>query len=159
MTEANFAAILEKTVDQVEKPKPMPGGTYLTQLVGQPRQDVSSQKKTPFVEFTHKFVSAGDDVNEEELKEALTASDGTVRSLSDVTMKNTYYLSEKSLYRLKDFLADCGFDMEDAEAKKISFGQMIADSPGMMVKVFVKHEPSQDGKSIFARIDSTLPAE
>lgn len=159
MTEANFAAILEKTVDQVEKPKPIAVGTYLTQLVGQPRQDVSSQKKTPFIEFTHKFISAGDDVDQDALKESLTAADGSVRSLSDVTMRNTQYLTENSLWRLKKFLEDCGFDMEQAEAKKVSLGQLIAESAGSMVRVFVKHEPSQDGKSIFARIDDTLPAE
>ena len=159
MTEANFYTILEKTVDQVEKPKPMATGTFLTQIVGQPRQDVSSQKKTPFIEFTHKLVSAGDDVDEDAMKESLTAPDGTVRALSEVTMKNTFYLTDNALWRLKKFLEDCGFDMEEAEAKKVSFGQLIAETPGSMVRVFVKHEPSQDGKSIFARIDDTLPAE
>jgi len=151
MADANFSEILDRAPSEIEKPKPLPQGTYSTVLVGMPRHDKSAKKQTPFIEFNHKLVAAGDDVDDDDLKTALGE-----RSLQDITMKNTFYLTEGSAWRLKQFLADCGFDVD---ADDQSLREMTEQTAGRSVNIFVKHEPSQDGQSVFARIDSTAAAE
>lgn len=151
MANPNFTDILDRAPSEVEKPKPIAQGTYSTVLVGMPRHDKSAKKQTPFIEFTHKFVAAGDDVDADDLAAALGD-----RSLQDVVMKNTFYLTEGSAWRLKQFLADCGFD---TDASDTSLREMTEQTAGRSVNVFIKHEPSQDGQSIFAKIDSTSAAD
>lgn len=152
-----FGSILDRAPADVEKPKPAPIGSYKTQIVGQPRFDKSSKKQTEFVEFTHKLISAGEDVDEADLEAYLTPLDPALpkRKLSEVTMKNTYYLTEASLWRLKEFLEHCGIDMDAVD----SLREGIEATPGVEVGVFVNHEPSQDGESFFARINKTFVAE
>lgn len=150
----NLSSILDRRPSEIERPKPLPQGTYFTMLVGMPRYDVSSKKQTPFVEFTHKIIQAGEDVDAEALTEALTAAGtGEVRALQDVTMKNTFYTTENAAWRLKDFLKDCGFDVDD---DSMSIREMVEQTAGRQVAIFVKHVPSQDGQSVFAQIGHTV---
>jgi len=145
-----FGSILDRAPADVEKPKPAPIGSYKTTIVGQPRFDKSSKKQTEFVEFTHKLISAMDDVDEDELKAYLGD-----RKITEVTMKNTYYLTEASLWRLKEFLEHCGVDLDSMD----SLREGIEATPGAEVGIFVNHEPAQDGESFFARINKTFVAE
>lgn len=146
-----FSSILDKAPTEVERPKPLPVGSYTTVLLGQPRFDKSSKKQTEFVEFTHKLIGVGEDVDEEALKEALGD-----KALNEVTMKNTFYLTEGSIWRLKDFLGNCGLDVED---DKTSLREMIEETPGKSVGIFINHEASQDGQAVFARIGKTFVVE
>jgi len=155
-TQTNFSDILDRAPAEIDKPKPLPTGTYLTVLQGMPRQDKSAKKQTPFVEFTHKIISAGDDVDQEELETVLTMPDGTTKSLQDIVMRNTFYLTENSAWRLKEFLRDCGFDVDSSDQ---SLREMIETSTGRSVNIYIKHEPSQDGTSVFATIGGTSAAE
>lgn len=149
-TQASFGSILDRAPSEIEKPKPAPVGSYITSLVGQPRFDKSSKKQTEFVEFTHKFISAGEDVDADELAAFLGE-----RKLSEITMKNTYYLTEASLWRLKEFLEHCGIDLDDVE----SLREGIEATPGAQVGLFLNHEASQDGTSVFARVGKTFVVE
>ncbi len=150
-TNTSFSELLNKAPSEVERPKPLPTGTYNTMIEGLPRYDKSSKKQTQFVEFTHKMLSAGDDVDPDNLKEVLNG-----KPLQEIRMKNTFYLTENSLWRLKDFLGHLGYDVD---ASDVTLQEMVEDTAGKQVAVFIKHEPSQDGTSIFARIDRTLPVE
>ena len=95
-TQTTFESILDTPAAQVERPKPLPAGTYDTIVVGLPEFGESSQKKTPFARFTHKIVAAGDDVDTSELEE--------MGGIADKTIKNTYYTTPDALFRLTDFL-------------------------------------------------------
>ena len=152
MSNPNFGSILDKSPTEVERPKPIPPGTYSTVIIGMPRYDKSSKKQTEFVEFQHKFLAPGDDVDADALQEALTIGEET-KSLNDVVMKNTFYLTESAAWRLKEFLRDCGFDIESDE---MSLRDMVEQTAGKSVGVFVKHVPSQDGQTVFAQIDRTV---
>ena len=149
--QASFASILDRAPTEIERPKPLPVGSYTTVLVGQPRYDKSTKKQTEFVEFMHKFIGFGEDVDEGDLKEVLGD-----RALNDMTMKNTFYLTEGSIWRLKEFLTNCGLDTED---EKTSLRELIEETPGRTVGIFINHEASQDGQSIFARIGKTFVVE
>ena len=147
----SFSSILDRAPSEIEKPKPLPVGSYTTQLVGQPRIDKSSKKQTEFREFTHKIISAGDDVDEDELKQYL----GDSKKLTDVTVKNTYYITEGAAWRLKEFLEHCGIDLDKVD----SLNEALDETPGKQVGIFINHEPSQDGQSFFARIGKTFVVE
>ena len=150
-TAQTFGSILDRAPSEIEKPKPLPQGSYITSVVGQPRFDKSTKKQTEYVEFTHKIKSASDDVNEDELATYL----GGEKKLTDVVMKNTYYLTEGAVWRLKEFLEHCGIDMDEAESLRAG----IEQTPGAEVGIYVNHEPSQDGTSFFARINKTFVVE
>ena len=151
-----FAPILDRPPTEFDRPLPLPAGTYSTVIQGQPRYDKSAKKQTEFVEFTHKFISAGEDVDEEELTKALTKADGTTKNLTDVTMRNTFYITENSVWRLREFLNNCGLDANNADA---SLRELVEETPNQQVGVYVSHVPSQDGQSIFANITKTFAVE
>lgn len=151
----NFGSLLDKAPSEVERPKPGPEGSYLWVVQGLPRMDKSSKKQTEFVEFTLKAVQAGDDVDPEALEAFLTMPDGSKKPLGDFTQKGTFYLTENSLWRLKDFLTHCGIDVDEAE----SLRQAIEETPNCQVVGYVRHEASSDGESVFARVDKFASAD
>lgn len=143
-TKPNFSALLSKPMSEVEKPKPYPVGTYSGVIQGMPRFDKSSKKQTDFVEFTVAFQSAHDDVDQEDL--------ANVGGIAGKTIKTTYYITENSLWRLKDFLLACGLEGDN-------FAELIEKTPGCAIDFTIKHEPSQDGESVFARVDKVIAQE
>ncbi len=152
MANPNFSSILDRPASEVERPKPLPVGTYLTTIQGLPRYDKSSKKQTDFVEFSHQLVAAMDDVDPEELEAAggLTLKDGTAKSI-----KNTYYLTEDAGWRLRKFLEDCGFDFEEIESMR----EAVESTANREVYIQIRHEASQDGRSVYARIADTAIVE
>ena len=142
----SFSSILDTPSSDIERPKPMPVGTYDCLVQGQPRFDKSSKKQTPFVEFTLKLQSAHDNVDEDTLKD--------LGGLKDKTIKNTYYLTETAAWRLKDFLDHC-----DAGDEEMTLSQRIAETPGKRVTITIGHEASDDGTAIFARVKGTAAVE
>lgn len=142
---ASFNDILDKPASEIERPKPLPQGSYLCVVRGLPRHDKSSKKQTPFVEFTLAVQAPGEDVDAEDLQSMGGADNKTIRA--------TYYITDDALWRLKDFLGHCGI------AEEGSLRQMIDDAPNAQVVAFVKHRASEDGQSVFAELAKTAPAD
>ena len=153
--QTTFESVLDMPVEMAERPKPLPRGSYLTMLVGQPRYDKSSKKQTEFYEFTHQILEPLEDVDPDDWNEFLTGPDGEKQNASDITIRNTYYLVPKAAYRLREFLTHCGIP----EEKGKRFSQAVAETTGCQVGIHVKHEPWENGEGISARIDRTIPAE
>lgn len=143
-----FGSILDTASLSVEKPKPLPVGTYICSVKGLPKQDVSAKKKTEFVEFTLQILGVHDDVDQTALAEVLKG-----KSLSEKTIRATYYITEDAVWRLKDFLDHCG--VEDGEG--ISLRQRVSATPGAQVNATIRHRPSDDGTSIYAELGGTAP--
>lgn len=155
MARPNFTSLLDKAPSDVEKPKPCPEGSYLWVINGLYREDKSSKKQTPFVEFALKCVSPGDDVDPDMLEAFLTLPDGTKKPLSEITQRATFYLTDSSVWRLKDFLDKLGIDVDEAE----SFRQALEETPNCQVVGYVHHEAGADGTSFFARVDKFASAD
>ena len=64
----NFASILDEAPTEISRPKPLPVGTYLCVVQGQPVYDKSNKKGTPFVEFLLRVIAAMDDVDPDDLQ-------------------------------------------------------------------------------------------
>ncbi len=144
-TTPNFGALLDKPASDVERPKPLPQGSYHCIVKGLPRFDKSSKKFTEFVEFTLQPTAAGEDVDEEDLE--------AMGGIANKTIRATYYITEDALWRLKDFLGHCGIE-EDG-----SLRNMIDQTPNCEVIAFIKHRASEDGQSVFAELAKTAPVE
>lgn len=153
---AQFADILDRAPTEVEKPKTMPVGSYTCLVKGLPRFDVSEKKKTPFVEFTLQFLSPHDDVDQDDLRAALTKKTGETVPLNAKTIRNTFYLTEDALFRLNTFLEHLGFDIDDAES---NLRQMCNEAQGKQVGVQIKHGASEDGETVYANIARTFSVE
>ena len=67
-TQPSFESILDTPATEVERPKPIPAGTYDVIVKGLYEQGESTQKKTPFVRFIYAIQSAGEDVDPDELE-------------------------------------------------------------------------------------------
>lgn len=150
----SFEDILSKPATQIDRPKPLPTGSYVWSVQGMPRSDKSKDKQTPFYEFTVKCMSALDDVDEDALKEWATKADGTMRPLNEFTQKITFYITEGSLYRLQDFLEHCGIDGEDKTT-----AQGIDETPNCQFIGNITHTATKDGSSVYANIGKTAPVE
>lgn len=143
MNAPNFSAILDKPFDaEANRPKPLPPGSYVCVVDGIPKFDKSTQQQTDYVEFVLKPVSAMADVDQE----ALQACGG----LSDKTLRTTFYFTEKSVYRLDEFLENIGL-----EKGQYSRRQGIDMAPGKQIIAVVTHASSKDGKAVYANVNST----
>jgi hypothetical protein len=147
---AEFASVLDqKAPDAPERPKPYPVGTYLGVVKGLPAEGKSAQKQTPQVDFIIQFLQPGEDVDQEALKDVLKGE-----SLASKTMKHTFYTTENAVWRLDKFLIE-DLKIPGSRGRR----SMIAEAPGRQVVFSIKHETSQDGTQIFAKIGDTAPAE
>lgn len=151
---ASFADILDMPAADVEKPKGLPAGSYQMLVSGLPEHGKSAKKQTPYVEFTCKILSAGDDVDEDELKAWATRADGSTRPLTDATTKATYYTTPDAIWRLTTFLEHLGLDVEGK-----SIRDLLEEAPNCQFTGYIRHEPSQDGQMVFSRLGNTAPAE
>jgi hypothetical protein len=150
MAEAGkFSSILDRPSGDIKRPPPMPTGSYVWVTKGLPRLDKSSQKQTEFAEFTVAPVAALDDVDQESLAE--------IGGLAGKQTTITFYLTEKSAYRLTEFLVD---DLKlDNEDGKVPTRVLLDQSPNQQFLGHVKHVPSKDGKGVYWEIDLTGPLE
>lgn len=142
----NFSLILDQPVTEVKRPKPLPVGTYTCIVDGIPKFDkTKSADPTDTVEFNLKPISAGADVDQAALTEAL---DG--KTLSDVKLRANFFLTEPAKYRLDAFLFEhLGIELG------ISRKEAIGRAPGNQVLATVVHAASKDGQAIYANVGAT----
>ncbi len=154
----SFESILDTPTAAVERPRPMPTGTYDGIVKGLYEEGQSAQKKTPFIRFTYAFVSALDDVDEEELQAVLTDKDGAVHPLGEKSIKDTYYTTPDALFRLTDVLAHMGvIDPDNDEGKTIR--QALSETPNASIRFTISHRASEDGQQVFAEVKRTMKPE
>ena len=142
----NFNEILSVRADTIEAPKSLPPGKYLASIKSF-EPGVSTQKKTPYVEI--KFaVSQIIDVPSDLENEASTAL-----AKGPIEMRTSFYLSEKSMYRIVDFLEkDLGISRSGR-----TLGDMLTECVGMECGLLLDVEQSKDGRD-FVAIKRTLKA-
>lgn len=145
-TATSFESILDTPADAIERPKPLPAGTYAAIVKGMPEHGVSSQKKTPFVRFIYAITDAFDDVDADELE--------AMGGIADKSIRDTYYTTRDSLFHLTDALEAMGID---AEGKTIR--QMIDETPNCAINVVVSHRTPEGSEQIFAEVKRIMKAE
>lgn len=143
----NFGSILDRAPTEIDRPKPLPVGSYVCLVKGLPTYGESSKKKTPFVQFLLQPIAAGEDVDQEDL----TAMGG----FANKTIKATYYTTEDAIYRLDEFHVHCGLELDP----KVSRRERNEQVAGAQVVGNIKHRASEDGASVYAELGSTAAVE
>jgi hypothetical protein len=151
----NFTSILDEAPTEVNRPKSLPTGTY-TFVVGKWEEGKSSKKGTPFVKFDMLPIAADEDVDKDELSEALTGADGTVNELKSKRMSITFYTTSDAVYRLDEFHEHCGVDLEEPVSRKMRNDEVM----NAQVRGYVAPRQQQDPDApAYSEIKRTLPAD
>lgn len=156
---SNFASVLDKPSTDVGRPKPMPVGTYIGMITQLPKIDKSTKKGTEYSEYIIKFLSHQDDVDEDDLVTALTKASGEKVNLTEKTTKITFYHTEDSLWRLKQFFEHLDIPEEDDDGETLTMRQRMQLVPNRQIGFHIKHAASEDGEAVFANIDKTFKVE
>lgn len=142
MSNDKFSDVLDMPASEVERPKPLPVGTYLFAVTGPHEDKTVGKNNTRVAEFKARPVSAMDDVDRESLADYGFPTEKTVRL--------SFFLTEDAIYRLKDFYVDVLG--KDSEGKTIR--QMLSELPGSTFLGIIQHRPSEDGKQFYAEFKS-----
>jgi len=137
----DFRDMLSRNTGEVERPKPIPVGTYLMTVLRHETGE-SSLKKTPFVRFFFRLQSPGEDVDQELLPENWQTRE----------LRTEFYITEDALFLLSDFLTACGLT-------GMAMDQAITAAVGVSVMGYVTQNPStKDPQRVFNDITNFAPA-
>lgn len=120
---ADFSEILNKEASKVEKPKPLPEGTYLATIMSY-SNDTVGQKETPACNVSVKMIDAMEDVSTDELPPNWDQKENRI----------TFWLTEDAQYRfVNNFLNEAlGLDIESK-----TIGELQEEMVGATFKVAV----------------------
>ena len=154
--EQTFTSILDTPASEAVRPPALPAGTYVAVIKGLPRRGQSDKKKTDFIEYTLNVIQpyvddeGNGDVDDDELK-SFTEVNG---ALAGKEIKLTYYITEKSAYRHKEFLTDdLGLEFDDSA----SHWSVAQQTGGTQFLIHMRQKPTDDGKGVYSEIASTAP--
>ena len=140
---ADFQSILDMPLGEVEPPKTLPRGTYLTVVAGPPTFVKVGKDQTDAADFQLKVLQAGQDVQPDDL----TAYGEPVMGK---TIRARFFLTKDAAKRLDDFL-HLHLGIEGA----MSLREAIAQAPGRQVYATTEWTPSADGTRMFSNLKST----
>jgi hypothetical protein len=141
----DFEKILSKPMSEVERPKPVPVGTYLVGVIGLPEYGESERKKTPRARYTLEILEPQQDVDPVAVEER----GGVVGS----TIRHDVWLTDNNMWRAREFVENCGISIG-----QMGIGEALESVNGAQLLVLIRHEPAQDGSDqLYARIAKTMP--
>lgn len=144
----DFRSLLSTKPETVEKPQPLPPGTYFGVIKAwEPIE--SSQKKTPGVKIQFQLQSPDADVDLDQLEQVGGLTAVTKRKVSTI-----FYLTEDATYRLREFLEfACKLDISGR-----SFAELLPEAINLAVRLALKHKVT-DKQEIILDVDQILAAD
>lgn len=136
----DFSKILQKQATEIEKPKPLPIGTYLCVNPKLPEFKGVGKNETPCAEFSL-TIMAPVEVDADDL-----AAYGEVKGKS---IRHRMFLTEGTEYRTKEELVNA-FGLDEAGK---NLGQLFNETINGQVLVTIKHRPSEDGTEIYHEVE------
>lgn len=136
---STFTDILNKSMEDIKPPQPLPIGTYMAIVDGVPEIKQIGRQGNSAAVVKFKVLQPQPDVDSSALIEAL---DG--KQLTDVSVASNFFLTDAAAYRLKDFLGILGISLTGK-----SLGQGLNEAPGKSVLLSIGHRPSDDGKAMY----------
>jgi len=150
MAKPNFAEILKGAkLGEIEKPKPLPIGSYQAMIKTIEYGETMGDKKTPYVRFNVETVQHMDDVNEVDIENA-----GGAEKLRGKKLRVDFFLTPDAMYRLQDFVIEhVGLD----SLKGVDLDQAIPQLVNNLVGIKVKHRPDKnDPEMLYAEVERTF---
>lgn len=109
MSTPNLRDLLSRPADGFKAPPPLPAGTYYGTISGTEYGE-SREKKTPYVRFTVKLMSPGQDI-EPSMLEGI--------DLSRRDQRVDFFLTEDAVFRLVEFARTCNIAPEGRALSEI----------------------------------------
>lgn len=125
----DFRKLLDKPMDEIKRPPSLPAGTYFG-TVTKYEFGESNNKKTPYLRLLLNVTSAGEDVDQEALKEI---------DLSKKQLRKDFYITPDAEYRIKEFLESCQIPTTGR-----ALGEAIPDCMNAPVVIEVTLRPNQN---------------
>ena len=146
----DFTKLLDGNIEDTERPKPCPAGTFVATIKGHEFGE-SSKKKTPYVRYNVSPLAPQDDVD----ADALTEFGGT-EALAAKSFGLDYYLTPDAMWRLAELLEEhLGLSCSGR-----NYSEVIPEADGQQILITVEHSISQkDGVTIYANIGTVAKAE
>lgn len=141
---ADFNAILNKNVDEAERPKPLPAGTYRMKIDSHEFAE-SRLKQTPYCRVHLVPVEPQDDVDAEQLEAVKAQVDG---DLTRKRVSSDFFLTEQAMWRLRNFMEN----VLELKTDGRSFAEVIPEMDGMTCLASITHQTSQNGEETYANI-------
>ncbi len=140
----DFTAELNTNFDAVERPRPLPAGSY-TMIIKNKELGRSKQKGTPYVRYFVSPIAPREDVPLDELE--------AMADWRETELRLDFYITPKSNFRIKEFLEALGVSTAGR-----TIADLIDEPLGKTIIGAVRHEPSNrnDG-TMFAVLDSYVP--
>jgi len=142
---ADFQELLNMKAGDAVRPPAKPSGTYRV-LVKENQMTKSPQKGTPGVKFTFTDWSPTADVDVDAWEVYLKSP---VVDEDTITMEDTFYLTKKAMFLLKEFCKACGAEGDDSTP----MGKLVADAMQQRVLIKVSQSVGKDGVSVYNNID------
>jgi len=150
MAKLDFSSYLSKSVDDIEAPKPLPGGHFLATFKSWKGAERDYDKanggpKTPVVELTFNQLQPDEDVEDE-----------LPSGLSNMAVTKDYRLNDDvGLFGLKRFASETC----DVDTKGLDLNDALDACLGSTVKLFNEPRPGQEEGQFFTNIKRVLKAE
>ncbi len=148
----DFTDVLNTQADLIERPKPLPIGSYICIVAGLPEYTVRSTKNGDSQTITYKLkpIAAKEDVDESSLHEfgGIAAAPTFTHT---IWLGGTAEEQTRNLFRLKDFVGHCGQAISGVSAKT-----MAESVVNTQVGIAVTHRPAPDGSAIYAEVKRTF---
>lgn len=111
----DFNALLSKDTTAIKRPPILPAGTYYG-IIDKLTYGESREKHTPFVEYNVVITGPGADVD----RELLGDMDPTKKRFAGVSNRGgTFYLSDDSQFRLKEFCKGFGVNVDGITLREL----------------------------------------
>jgi hypothetical protein len=138
---ADFTSLLETNAEDAVRPPPQPSGTYRV-LIHKANQVRSGVKKTPGIEFE---LTNWDPLSDVDSDAWAAYREHPMIDADKISRMETFWMSKKSLYRLKDFCILAGSNGEG------QMGKLVADIVGNTVLAKLVQTPGE-GDAIYNEV-------
>lgn len=143
----DFNNLLKKRAVDAEKPKTLPAGNYNAVVLSHDTGE-SQQKKTPYLRFNYRLLSAHSEVDEEAL--------AAIPNWNERKLYQDFYLTPDALYRLREHIEKMGIEVGDR-----MFDELIPETLQKQVVLVVGQEPSKKpgDDSIYNRVLDVIKSD
>jgi hypothetical protein len=149
----NLSSLLSTSAEDAKRPVPLPDGTYygiIKSFNNMESKNINKDtgEKTPGLSFRIELTHPHPDVDLSEYE----AAGG--KPINTRSFTHDIYITENSLWRLKEFLESLGLDLTGR-----SLGEMIPSTVNQAVLLDIAKEPTKDGKGFYNNLKSVTGAE
>lgn len=131
----DFSSLLNINADDVKAPVPLPAGTYLLLVLGYEFVE-SGKKKTPGVQINFA------------VREAIDVAGDLPDKLSEKKARDTFWITEDSVFRLKEFIENCGIATSGR-----NLSELLPDLTNQTVVGQMVHRPNpEDPTRVFSEL-------